>query len=358
MRLVKLRVMRLTTTDYYPNAGCCVAASTLRPIFRRFKLLTKPLAPEDPPGAPPPYARDLRGYGAHPPHPKWPGDARIAVQFVVNYEEGGENCILHGDPASEAFLSEIVPALPIPGARHMNMESIYEYGSRAGVWRLLRLFAERRLHFTSYAVGMAIERMPEIAVAMQEAGHEVASHGYRWIDYQHVGIERERDDMQRAIAAQTRILGSRPLGWYLGRSSPNTRDLVVEEGGFLYSSDSYADDLPYWDAHPGGSQLVIPYTLEANDMRFASPAGFSSGEDFFAYLRDSFDLLYREGETAPKMLSIGLHCRLAGRPGRAGALARFMDHVLAHERVWIPRRIDIARHWHANHPAGRPLPGG
>lgn len=296
------------------------------------------------------YPRDLRGYGAQPPDPRWPGGARIAVQFVVNYEEGGENCVLHGDASSEAFLSEIVPAQPIPGARHMNMESVYEYGSRAGVWRLLRLFAERRLHFTSYAVGMAIERMPEIAIAMHGAGHEVASHGYRWIDYQHVGIEQERADMHRAIEAQTRILGSRPLGWYLGRCSPNTRSMIAAEGGFLYDSDSYADDLPYWDANPLRPQLVIPYTLDANDMRFASPAGFPTGEDFFAYLRDSFDLLYREGETAPKMLSIGLHCRLAGRPGRAGALARFMDHVLAHERVWIPRRIDIARHWHAVHP--------
>ena len=272
------------------------------------------------------------------------------MQFVVNYEEGGENCVLHGDAASEAFLSDIVPAQPIVGARHISMESLYEYGSRAGIWRLLRLFAERDLHFTSYAVGMAIERMPEIAIAMHEAGHEVASHGYRWIDYQHVGIERECHDLQRAIAVQTRILGQRPLGWYLGRCSPNTRALVAQEGGFLYDSDSYADDLPYWDTSHGRAQLVIPYTLEANDMRFASPAGFASGEDFFAYLRDGFDLLYREGETAPKMMSIGLHCRLAGRPGRAASLARFMDHVLSHSHVWIARRIDIARHWHATHP--------
>ena len=296
------------------------------------------------------YPRDLRGYGAHPPHPYWPGAARVAVQFVVNYEEGAENCVLHGDAASESFLSEIVPAQPIAGARHMNMESLYEYGSRAGVWRLLRLFAERGLRFTSYAVGMAIERMPEIALAMHEAGHEIASHGYRWIDYQHVPIERERDDLLRAITAQTEILGSRPLGWYLGRCSPNTRALVAAEGGFLYDSDSYADDLPYWDTAHGRAQLVIPYTLDANDMRFASPAGFATGEDFFAYLRDSFDVLYREGETAPKLLSIGLHCRLAGRPGRAAALARFIDHVLAHDRVWVARRIDIARHWHAHHP--------
>ncbi len=328
-------------------------------MSRRFKLLSKPPAPEDPaPLDPAAYPRDLRGYGAHPPHPRWPRDARVAVQFVVNYEEGAENCILHGDAASEAFLSEIVPAQPIPGARHMNMESLYEYGSRAGIWRLLRLFAERGLHFTSYAVGMAIERMPEIALAMREAGHEIASHGYRWIDYQHVDIGRERDDLRRAIDVQTRILGSRPLGFYLGRCSPNTQALVAAEGGFLYASDSYADDLPYWDPHPGGAQLVIPYTLDANDMRFASPAGFAQGEDFFVYLRDSFDLLWREGETAPKMLSVGLHCRLAGRPGRAAALARFMDHVLAHEGVWIPRRIDIARHWHEFHPYRAGLPGG
>ena len=272
------------------------------------------------------------------------------MQFVVNYEEGGENCILHGDAASEAFLSEIVPAQPIPGARHMNMESIYEYGSRAGVWRLMRLFAERGLHFTSFAVGMAIERMPEIAIAMQEAGHEIASHGYRWIDYQHVGRAREHDDMLRAIAVQAEILGSRPLGWYLGRCSPDTRRMVAEEAGFLYESDSYADDLPYWDTASGRPQLIVPYTLEANDMRFASAAGFGTGADFYTYLRDSFDQLYQEGETAPKMLSIGLHCRLAGRPGRAGALARFMDYVQSHDRVWIPRRIDIARHWHAHHP--------
>ena len=299
-----------------------------------------------------PYPRDLRGYGRTPPHPRWPGEARIAVQFVVNYEEGAESCILHGDGASEAFLSDIVPATPLPGARHPNMESLYEYGSRAGVWRLLRLFAGRGLHFTSYANGMAIERLPEVAIAMAEAGHEVASHGYRWIDYQTVERGREQYDLRQAIEVHTRILGSRPLGFYLGRCSPNTRSLVHAEGGFLYWSDSYADDLPYWDVERPGArpQLVIPYTLEANDMRFASPAGFASGDDFFAYLRDSFDMLYAEGETAPKMLSIGLHCRLAGRPGRAMALARFLDHVQRHERVWIARRIDIARHWHEMHP--------
>ena len=301
-----------------------------------------------------PYPRDLVGYGRTPPHPGWPGQARIAVQFVLNYEEGGENCVLHGDAASEAFLSEITTAQPIPGARHMNMESIYEYGSRVGAWRLLRLFGERGLAFTSFAVGMAIERHPELAQAMAEAGHEIACHGYRWIDYQHVGIDRERQDLQRAIAAHRAVTGARPLGWYLGRCSPNTARLVAEEGGFLYDADSYADELPYWDhrhaASRGGTpQLVVPYTLDANDMRFATPAGFATGEDFHAYLRDSFDLLYAEGETAPRMLSIGLHCRLAGRPGRAAALARFLDHVQRHDRVWICRRIDIARHWHAHH---------
>ncbi len=303
-----------------------------------------------------PYPRDMIGYGRSAPHPRWPGQARVAVQFVLNYEEGGENCVLHGDAASEAFLSEITTAQPIPGARHMNMESLYEYGSRVGAWRLLRLFAERGLAFTSFAVGMAIERHPELAQAMAEAGHEIASHGYRWIDYQHVDIARERQDLQRAIAAHRAVTGERPLGWYLGRCSPNTARLVAEEGGFLYDADSYADELPYWDqrhaaSRGGAPQLVVPYTLDANDMRFATPAGFATGEDFHTYLRDSFDMLYAEGETAPRMLSVGLHCRLAGRPGRAGALARFLDHVQRHDRVWICRRIDIARHWHAHHAA-------
>lgn len=303
-----------------------------------------------------PYPRDMVGYGREPPHADWPGGARIAVQFVLNYEEGAENCVLHGDPASEAFLSEITNAQPIAGQRHMNMESVYEYGSRAGVWRLLRLFGERALPLTVFAVGMAIERHQEVATAMAEAGHEIASHGYRWIDYQNIEPEREREDLARAIEAQIRVTGERPLGWYLGRCSPHTRRLVAEEGGFLYDADSYADDLPYWDtrfaAQRGGRpQLVVPYTLDANDMRFATPAGFSTGEDFFNYLRDSFDVLYREGDTAPKMLSIGLHCRLAGRPGRIASLARFLDHVQRHEQVWICRRLDIARHWIARHPA-------
>ncbi|MCQ8240834.1 allantoinase PuuE [Rhizosaccharibacter radicis] len=301
------------------------------------------------------YPRDLRGYGPRPPDPRWPGGARIAVQFVLNYEEGAENCVLHGDAASEAFLSEITGAQPIPGARHINMESLYEYGSRVGVWRLLRLFADRRLPLTAFAVGMAIERHPEVAHALVEAGHEIATHGYRWIDYQHVSPEREREDMERAIDAQKAITGERPLGWYLGRCSPTTRALVAAEGGFLYDADSYADELPYWDPthralRGGRPQLVVPYTLDANDMRFAIQAGFTHGEDFFRYLRDSFDFLYREGERSPRMLSIGLHCRLAGRPGRAAALARFLDHVQSHAGVWICRRVDIARHWHQHHP--------
>ena len=296
------------------------------------------------------YPRDMRGYGAAPPHPHWPGDARIAVQFVVNYEEGGENNILHGDAASEAFLSDIANAQPIPGARHMNMESLYEYGSRAGFWRLLRLFRSHDFAFTCFGVGMALLRNPEAVAAMLEAGHEIASHGWRWIDYQRIDAAVERADLQRAIAAHVQATGERPLGWYLGRCSPNTRRLVAEEGGFLYDADSYADDLPYWDRSHGRPQLIVPYTLDANDMRFAT-GGFNTGDQFFAHLRDSFDTLYAEGAEAPKMMSIGLHCRLAGRPGRFAGLARFLDHVAAHDKVWICRRIDIARHWYAMHPA-------
>jgi putative urate catabolism protein len=297
------------------------------------------------------YPRDLIGYGRTPPDPRWPGGARLALQFVINYEEGGENCILHGDPASEAFLSETVGAQPLPGVRNMNMESVYEYGSRAGFWRLHRLFTDRGLPLTVYGVAMALERNPEAAAAMAEAGWEIASHGYRWIDYQYVGEELEREHLRLAVDIQTRVTGQRPLGWYTGRISPNTRRLVVEEGGFLYDADSYADDLPYWVTDYGKPHLVIPYTLDNNDMRVASAQGFNSGDQFFAYLRDAFDVLYAEGETAPKMMSVGLHCRLAGRPGRAAALARFLDYVQAHERVWVCRRVDIARHWRAVHPA-------
>lgn len=296
------------------------------------------------------YPRDMVGYGQTPPDPRWPGGARVALQFVINYEEGGENNVLHGDAASEAFLSEIVGAQPIPGARHINMESIYEYGSRAGFWRLHRLFTERGIPVTVYGVAMALERNPAAVAAMNAAGWEIATHGYRWIDYQHLPEEIERAHMTKAIEIHTRVCGSRPLGWYLGRCSPNTRRLVAEEGGFLYDADSYADELPYWDASHGRPQLIVPYTLDANDMRFATSQGFNSGDQFFAYLKDSFDMLYAEGETAPKMMSVGLHCRLVGRPGRAAALARFLDYVRGFDRVWCARRIDIARHWIATHP--------
>jgi len=294
--------------------------------------------------------RDFIGYGANPPDPKWPNEARIAVQFVINYEEGGENCILHGDSHSEAFLSEVIGAVPLRGMRNMNVESCYEYGSRAGFWRLHRLFSRYNLPVTVYGVAMALERNPDAAQAMTEAGWEIASHGYRWIDYQYFTEEAEREHLQRAIAIHTQVTGNRPLGWYTGRNSPNTRRLVVEEGGFLYDSDSYADDLPYWVVENGKPHLVIPYTLDNNDMRFATAQGFNSGEQFFTYLRDAFDTLYLEGEVAPKMMSIGLHCRLVGRPGRIAALARFLDYIGQRDRVWICRRVDIARHWREKHP--------
>jgi allantoinase len=297
-----------------------------------------------------PYPRNVVGYGAHPPDPKWPGEARVAVQFVLNYEEGSENCILHGDSASEGFLSEIIGAQPYAGLRHMNMESLYEYGSRAGFWRLHRLFTARAIPVTVYGVAMALERNPAAVGAMLSAGWEIASHGYRWIDYQFVAEEVEREHLHKALDIHTRVTGSRPLGWYTGRCSPNTRKLVVEEGGFLYDADSYADDLPYWVADYGMPHLVIPYTLDANDMRFATNQGFNSGDQFFTYLKDSFDILYAEGETAPKMMSVGLHCRLVGRPGRAAALGRFLDYVQGHERVWLCRRLDIAHHWRVHHP--------
>jgi putative urate catabolism protein len=296
------------------------------------------------------YPRDMIGYGAQPPHPRWPDRARLALQFVINYEEGGENNVLHGDAASEAFLSEIVGAQPWPGARHLNMESIYEYGSRAGFWRLHRLFTERNLPVTVYGIAMALERNPAAVKAMLDADWEIASHGYRWIEYGSMPEAEERAHLQKAIEVHTRVIGARPLGWYTGRCSLNTRRLVVEEGGFLYDSDSYADDLPYWVTEYGRPHLVIPYTLDANDMRFATSQGFNSGDQFYAYLKDSFDVLYAEGATAPKMMSVGLHCRLAGRPGRAAALARFLDDVKGRRDVWVCRRIDIARHWHEHHP--------
>jgi len=290
------------------------------------------------------------GYGALPPDPRWPGQAQLALQFVINYEEGGESSILHGDAASEAFLSETVGAQPLQGARNINMESVYEYGSRAGFWRLHRLFTERRMPVTVYGVAMALARNPDAVAAMNEACWEIASHGYRWIDYQFMPEAREREHLRTAIDLHAKVTGSRPLGWYLGRCSPNTRRLVAEEGGFLYDADSYADDLPYWVTVAGKPQLIVPYTLDANDMRFATAQGFNSGDQFFAYLKDSFDLLYAEGRTRPKMMSVGLHCRLAGRPGRAAALARFLDYARKHDKVWICRRIDIARHWRQHHP--------
>ena len=298
------------------------------------------------------YPRDLKGYGVTPPHPQWPNGARIAVQFVVNYEEGGENCILHGDDASEAFLSEIVGAQPIVGERHLNMESIYEYGSRAGVWRLIRTFGERGLPFTAFCVGMALERNPDPVIAMKKAGHEIASHGYRWIDYQHVPEHVERRHIEQAIQAHLKYLGEHPLGFYQGRTGPNSRRLCVEMGTFEYDSDSYADDLPYWDKGYDQPHLIIPYTLDTNDMRFATNQGFNSGDQFFAYLRDAFDVLYAEGAETPRMLSIGLHCRLAGRPARTAALARFLDYIMDHDQVWICRRLEIARHWATYHSPG------
>ena len=296
------------------------------------------------------YPRDMVGYGAHPPHPQWPGNARIAVQCVVNYEEGGENNILHGDEASEAFLSEIVGADARKGVRHMNMESIYEYGSRAGFWRLHRMFTDRAMPVTVFGVATALERNPEAVAAMKQAGWEIASHGLKWIEHQYMSIERERLQMEEAMRLHEAATGERPLGWYTGRTSENSRELAAELGGFLYNADSYADELPYWETTAHGPQLIVPYTLDANDMRFATNQGFNSGDQFFAYLRDSFDVLYAEGETAPKMMSVGLHCRLVGRPGRAASLARFLDYVQSHDAVWVATRADIARHWQERFP--------
>jgi putative urate catabolism protein len=299
---------------------------------------------------PEPYPRDLVGYGGNPPPAGWPNQARLALSFVLNYEEGGEACVLHGDPASEAYLHEVPGALPRPGQRDLNVESVYEYGARAGFWRILRLFTERQLTLTVYAVGMALQRNPAAARAMVEAGFEVASHGWRWIDYQDVPEAEERAHVQQAIAAIEQTTGRRPVGWYTGRISPRTRRLVVEAGGFLYDSDSYADDLPYWVTVDRQPHLVVPYTLDNNDMKFAVQNGFDHGEGFFRYLRDAFDVLYAEGAEHPKMMSVGLHCRLAGRPGRAAALARFLDYARSHERVWITTRAAIARHWRDAHP--------
>ncbi len=300
------------------------------------------------------YPRDMIGYGPNPPRAQWPGDARIALQFVLNYEEGGESNVLHGDAGSEQFLSEIIAAPSYPD-RHMSMESIYEYGSRAGVWRLLREFESRGLPLTVFAVAMALQRHPELAAEMARLKHEIACHGLRWIHYQDIDEAVEREHMQQALDIITQLTGSRPLGWYTGRDSPNTRRLVVEQGGLLYDSDYYGDDLPLWmqvksSAGEDKTHLVIPYTLDVNDMRFATAQGFNSGEQFFHYLRDSFDVLYTEGAQTPKMMSVGLHCRLVGRPGRFRALQRFLDYVQAYDQVWICRRIDIARHWIDRHP--------
>lgn len=298
-----------------------------------------------------PYPRDLIGYGRNIPDPKWPGGARIAVQFVINYEEGGESCILDGDPASENLLSEIVGAAAWPGQRNLNMESIYEYGSRAGFWRLHRLFTELNVPCTVYSVTLAMMRNPDAVAAMNEAGWEIASHGYRWHEYKDYPEELERQHILDAVRLHTEVAGERPYGMYQGKPSINTLRLVQEEGGFLYSSDSYADDLPFWVKGLDGKPfLIIPYTLDANDMRFATPQGFNSGDQFYTYLKDTFDALYQEGkEGAPKMMSVGLHCRLVGRPGRIAALRRFMEYVLEHKKVWIPKRIEIARHWHEHH---------
>ena len=298
------------------------------------------------------YPRDFQGYGAHAPDPNWPGGAKIALQFVINYEEGGENCVLHGDAASEAFLSEIVGAAAWPGQRHWNMESIYEYGARAGFWRLHRLFTGFEVPVTIYGVATALARSPEQVAAMQAADWEIASHGLKWIEYKDYTPEDERADMMEAIRLHTEVTGERPRGWYTGRCSVNTVDLVSEEGGFDYVADSYADDLPYWHEHGDRMQLIVPYTLDTNDMRFATPQGFNSGDQFYTYLKDSFDALYAEGESgSAKMLSIGLHCRLAGRPGRVQAIRRFLDYAKSHDGVWFARRIDIAKHWHEHFPA-------
>ncbi|MFB1296125.1 allantoinase PuuE [Mycobacterium sp. pW049] len=296
------------------------------------------------------YPRDMVGYGRTPPDPQWPGGARIAVQFVLNYEEGAENSVLDGDPASEIFLSEITPAEAFPN-RHMSMESIYEYGSRAGVWRLLNIFERRGVPLTVFAVARALQRNPEAAAAFTELGHEIACHGLRWTSYQLIDRDTERADMKEAVQILTDLTGTAPRGWYTGRDSPNTRELVIEHGGFIYDSDSYADDLPYWVTVGGRPHLVVPYTLDTNDMRFASPAGFSNGDEFYAHLREAFDVLYAEGGAGhPKMLSVGLHCRLAGRPARARSLERFLDHVQSHDGVWLARRIEIAEHWRTVHP--------
>jgi len=292
--------------------------------------------------------RDMIGYGSKGVKIVWPNNARIAVQIVLNYEEGAENCVLNGDKNSEIFLSEIIGAKPVKG-RHINMESLYEYGSRAGFWRLHKLFQEKKIPLTVFGVGMALEKNPEICEAIKDAGYEVASHGWRWIDYQNITKSEEKKHMKLAIKAHKQIFGERPNGWYTGRCSPNTRDLVMEDGGFLYDSDSYNDDLPYWETRGKREQLIIPYTLDNNDMRFVTNQGFNTGDHFFSYLKDSFDTLYEEGKTNPKMMSVGLHCRIIGKPGRIQSLKKFLDYVLKHEDVWLCKRIDVAKHWIKNY---------
>ena len=300
------------------------------------------------------YPRDLIGYGRNPPHADWPGGARIAVQFVLNYEEGGENCVLHGDPGSEQFLSELFNPASYP-ERHLSMEGVYEYGSRVGVWRFLREFERRGLPMTIFGVSMALQRHPELTAAFRELGHEIACHGWRWIHYQNVDEATEREHMRIGMEIIQQLTGERPLGWYTGRDSPNTRRLVADDGGFLYDSDYYGDDLPFWTRvqRTDGTEvphLIVPYTLDTNDMRFSLPQGFSHGDEFFEYLRDAFDVMYAEGDERPAMLSVGMHCRLLGRPGRFRALQRFLDHIEKHDKVWVCRRVDIARHWVARHP--------
>ncbi len=300
------------------------------------------------------YPRDLVGYAGQPPQANWPGGARIAVQFVLNYEEGGENSVLHGDEGAETFLSDMVGAAAVTGARNMAMESLYEYGSRAGFWRLRDLFRERGLPLTVFGVASAMEKNPAAVEAMLGAGWEIATHGWRWINYQNVAEATEREHIQKAIEAHKRLTGERPLGWYQGRTSPNTARLVAEEGGFVYDADSYADDLPYYDSRFGRPQLIVPYTLDANDMKFVALNGFTTSGQFFDYLKDAFDGLYAEGATSPKMMSVGLHCRIVGKPPRMQGLTRFLDYLQAHDKVWVARRIEIARHWLAQHPLGAP----
>ncbi len=295
------------------------------------------------------YPRDMIGYGQDPPHADWPGGARIAIQLVLNYEEGAETSVLHGDPTSETFLSDMINPAPVVGARHMSMEQIYEYGSRAGVWRLLRLFKRYGVPVTVFGVAMALERNPAAVNAMLDGGHEIAAHGWRWINYQDVPERIEREHMMRAIEVHRRLTGERPLGWYTGRTSPNTRRLVAEDRGFLYDADDYSDDLPFWATVGRHQQLIVPYTLEANDMRF-SGTGLNTGEQFFSYLKDAFDVLYAEGEERPKMMSVGLHCRIAGRPAKMAGLERFIRYALDHQDVWFCRRVEIARHWRERHP--------